>query len=153
MSGWQVRRVANWVNLTTPLGLLIAGIGGADVGRADRGMLLATGYGLDFPRSRAFTVGSVIVTKHEPAWFADQPRLFLHEERHATQWAWCLGLPFLPLYTLAMLWSQIKVADRAASNVFEQLAGLEDGGYVVPTKAEIAERKRSTTLVKRFLRG
>jgi hypothetical protein len=129
MRWWWVRRVANWVNLTTPLGLLVAKVGRADLGRRDEGIWLATGYRFGFPVARAFTVGSVVVTKHSPEWMAERPELFAHETRHAWQWAACLGLPFLPLYLVAMLWSVIRSGDRGSHNVFERLAGLEDGGY------------------------
>ena len=58
------------------------------------------------------------------------PGLLAHEERHSRQYAVCLGLPYLPLYTAAMAWSVLRTGDRASANVFERGAGLADGGYV-----------------------
>ena len=129
MQWWWLRRVLNWLNLTTPLGMLIAAVGRARLASHGEGMWLATGYRYSFPIARAFTVGSVVITKHTPEWMAERPRLFLHESKHSWQWAACLGVPFLLLYALAMLWSVIWSGDRGAHNVFEVMAGLEDGGY------------------------
>ena len=129
MQWWWVRRLANWVNLTTPIGMAIAKVGRAELATRDRGMWLATSYRYSFPIARAFTVGSVVVTKHTPEWMAERPQLFAHESRHASQWAACIGLPFLLLYLVAMLWSLIWAGDRGSHNVFEVMAGLEDGGY------------------------
>jgi hypothetical protein len=57
-------------------------------------------------------------------------RLLAHEERHATQWAACLGVLGFPLlYALASLWSWIATNDFHSQNPFERLAGLADGGY------------------------
>jgi hypothetical protein len=121
--------LANWVNLSTMLGLVIAKVGRAELAGHGQGMWLATGYRFGFPVARAFTVGSVVITKHQPEWMADHPKLFRHEARHATQWACCIGLPFLPLYLVAMLWSVLWCGDRGSHNLFEVMAGLEDGGY------------------------
>jgi hypothetical protein len=38
----------------------------------------------------------------------------------------------LPLYGVAAAWSWLRSRDYATSNVFERLAGLEDGGYRLP---------------------
>jgi hypothetical protein len=129
MQWWQVRRVANWLNLMTPIALLIAKVGRARLSRPGQGMWLATDYRYDFPKAGAFTIGSVVTTKHTADWMAQRPMLFAHEARHSWQWAACLGLPFLPLYLVAMGWSMLWCGDRASYNVFEQLAGLEAGGY------------------------
>ncbi len=131
MQWWRVRGVANWVNLSTPLGLLVAAAGRASVAPGPRDLRLAGGYRLPFPVARAFTVGSVVVTGRPVSWLTDHPRLLTHEERHATQWACCGGLPFLPLYVAAMAWSWARTRDRARANVFEIRAGLADGGYRV----------------------
>ncbi|GAB2945976.1 hypothetical protein ACFMQL_08775 [Nonomuraea fastidiosa] len=126
---FRFRRVANYVNLSTPLGLLIAVIGGATRRPGPNGLILAFGYRYRFPAAAAFTVGNVVLTRRN----ALSERLVLHEGRHATQWAWCLGLPMLPLYLLAMLVSVMVCGNPAAYNIFERSADLDDGGY--PRKA------------------
>jgi hypothetical protein len=128
---WQwVRLVGNLVNLTTPLGVLVALIGGARIRRGPRGLLLGEGYRLTFPDASAFTVGNVITTSR--SWselLRRNPQLFDHEERHTWQYLWCLGLPFYPAYGACLVWSVLRTGDRAAQNFFEQNAGLADGGY------------------------
>ena len=52
-----------------------------------------------------------------------------HESEHTWQYAYCLGLPFLPLYLLATTWSLLRTRDRASANFFEKQAGLALGGY------------------------
>ena len=47
-------------------------------------------------------------------------QLLDHEARHSRQYALFLGLPYLPLYTLAMGWSVLRTGDRASANVFER---------------------------------
>ncbi|MEV4471647.1 hypothetical protein [Nonomuraea sp. NPDC049504] len=122
---FRFRRVANYVNLSTPLGLLIAVIGGATREPGPDGLILAFGYRCRFPVAGAFTVGNVVLTRRN----ALSERLILHEGRHATQWAWCVGLPMLPLYLASMLMSVMVCGHQASYNVFERLAGLDDGGY------------------------
>ncbi|MGR6914678.1 hypothetical protein ACU635_10550 [[Actinomadura] parvosata] len=122
---FRFRRAVNYVNLSTPLGLLIAIVGGASKVPGPDGLILAFGYRYRFPIAGAFTVGNVVLTRRDTL----DDRLVLHEGRHATQWAWCLGLPMLPLYLLAMLGSVIVCGHQASYNVFERLAGLDDGGY------------------------
>lgn len=129
MHWWRVRQAVNWGNGSTLLGLLVARIGRAPVRRGQRGMLLATGYTPGFPRAGAFTVGNVVLTRHDSAWLERLPRLMAHEERHSWQYVACLGVPFLPLYALAAGYSWLRGGDPAVHNVFERLAGLEDGGY------------------------
>ncbi|RVX44634.1 hypothetical protein EDD27_7377 [Nonomuraea polychroma] len=122
---FRFRRVANYLNLATPLGLLISIIGGATRRPGPNGLILAFGYRYRFPIAGAFTVGNVVLTR----WDSLSDRLLLHEGRHATQWAWCVGLPMLPLYLLAMLVSVMLCGHQATYNIFERLADLEDGGY------------------------
>jgi hypothetical protein len=133
---WRVKRVVNWVNLTTPLGLLIARLGQAAVGEGERGLLVGVGYRLRFPVAPAFTVGNVIISPHDPDWLAERPRLLKHEERHTWQYLACIGLPMLPLYGLAALWSYARCGQPGLHNPFEQLAGLADGGYVKDGSAQ-----------------
>lgn len=125
----RVRQVLNAVNLTTPLGLLVAAAGGARLARGPQGLVLAHGYRLPVPPAPAFTVGDVVLLRLTPAELGRRPGLLAHEARHATQYAWCLGLPMLPLYLLAALWSWLATGDPASRNAFERRAGLAAGGY------------------------
>jgi hypothetical protein len=128
----MVRRLANLVNLSTPLGLLIARTGRARISHAPRGLWVAEGYALPFPVAGAFTVGNVVITPRSMADLGD--RVLEHEERHTWQYMAC-GTFFMPLYVGAMAWSWLRTGDRAARNIFERAAGLADGGYVdVPVR-------------------
>ena len=135
---WRLRSVVNWLNLSTPLGLLVARYGHAQVASRGRGLRLATGYRFDFPAASAFTIGSVVISRHSPEYFDERPELLRHEERHTWQYVACLGLPFIPLYLAAAGWSWLRAGDWASHNVFERLAGLSDGQYVVPTPDQVA---------------
>jgi len=79
------------------------------------------------PVAPAFCVGNVIISRVDRAALA--PALLAHEARHATQYAWCAGLPMLPLYFAAAAVSWLLAGDFGAWNVFERRAGLADGGY------------------------
>lgn len=131
----RVRQVINLVNLSTLLGLLIAGAGRARVQSGPDGLLLARGYRLRVPRAPAFTVGNVILLRLSDEQLARRPKLLQHEARHATQYAVCIGPVMLPLYFLAAGWSWLRCRDFAWKNVFERLAGLADGGYLDPRPA------------------
>ncbi|MDI3332006.1 MAG: DUF4157 domain-containing protein [Micrococcus sp.] len=125
-AGPALRRIWNAVNLTTPLGLVLALASGCAVERGPLGLLLATGYRWPVPDGGAFTVGNVVFFRpHTPI----TPRLLAHEARHATQYAWCAGVPFLVLYAVAAGWSLLRTGDTASRNVFERHAGLTAGGY------------------------
>ena len=130
MQWWQVRRALNLANGSTALGLGIAALGRARVARGPRGLLLATGYRIRFPIATAFTVGNVVITASSRAWLQASPRTLRHEERHADQYVACLGLPMIGLYVVAMGWSYLRCRNPFLHNAFEQLAGLEDGGYL-----------------------
>ena len=132
----RLRHLLNWVNLSTPLGLGVAAAGGARVRRGPSRCYLADHYRWSFPVAGAFTVGDVVISRHDlDALRALRPGLLDHELAHSRQWAACLGLPFLPLYLASMGWSWLRTGDRAARSVFERRAGLERGGYVdVPTR-------------------
>ena len=125
----RLRQVANLVNLSTPLGLLVAAAGRARLSRGPDGLVLARGYRLRVPPAPAFTVGNVVLLRIDDAALARRPRLLAHESRHATQYAWCLGPGLLPLYGLAAAWSWLRCGNPASHNVFERRAGLADGGY------------------------
>ncbi len=129
----RVRTVANWLNLSTPLGLLVAWVGGARLERRGRGTYLATGYRRRFPVAGAFTIGSVILSRHDADWLAERPLLMQHEDRHCTQYAFLVGPVMVPLYGIAVLFSYLVAGDHASYNPFERLAGLSDGGYPRPT--------------------
>lgn len=126
----RLRHLANWVNGSTVLGVLVARAGGARLRRGPWLLYLAEGYRWPFPTGSAFTVGDVVVSRSQAALLQRRvPGLLAHEEVHARQWAWCLGLPFLPLYLASMAWSWLRTGDRAARSVFERHAGLAAGGY------------------------
>ena len=127
----RARRLANRLNLSTPLGLAIARVGRARTRPGPYGLVLAEGYRFRFPVAGAFTVGDVVVTAHTFDGLGRHlPDLLAHEERHSRQYAVALGLPYLALYTLAMGWSVVRTGDRSSANVFERHAGLVAGGYV-----------------------
>lgn len=132
----KVRHVLNWLNLSTPLGLGVARLGGARVRPGPMRLYLADGYRWRFPTGSAFTVGDVVITRYDiGALVARRPQLLEHEEAHSRQWMACLGLPFLPLYVASMGWSWLRTGDRAARSFFERRADLAKGGYQdVPTR-------------------
>lgn len=132
----RTRSVANWLNLSTPLGLAVATCGGATLRPGPDGLRLAEGYRWDFPTGSAFTIGDVVITRTDfERLLRRNPHLVQHEAAHARQWMLCLGLPFIPLYLASMAWSMARTGDRAARCVFEVHAGLDIGGYAeVPVR-------------------
>lgn len=131
MSGWHVvKLVGNVLNLSTLAGILVGVVGRARFSRGPRGMFYATGYKLGFPVASAFTLGNLIVSKHDRQYFDARPVLVKHEERHSWQYFCLVGLPLLPLYLLAAAWSWLRTGDFASRNLFERLADLKDGNYV-----------------------
>lgn len=143
MDAWRVKEVVNAANGSTLLGLAVAGAGRARIRRGPRGLVLATGYRYDLPRASAFTVGNVVVTKHDEDWWERRPRLLVHEERHSWQYVAMLGLPMLPLYGVAAAWSYLRGGDHSTHNVFETAAGLEDGGYPLVSRRQRLRRQRT----------
>ncbi|WP_125611588.1 hypothetical protein [Specibacter cremeus] len=135
----RVRQAANWANLSTPAGLLLAAVSRTRTGKGPGGLILATGYGLPLPKAAAFTVGNVVLCRVDRDTLKSHPRLLAHEARHSTQYACCLGLPFFPLYAACALYSQWRTGNPGTANVFERLAGLADGGY--PRPAPTQKRK------------
>jgi hypothetical protein len=138
--GTRVREVLNWVNLSTPLGLAVARFGGASIAPLGRGTHLATGYRYGFPVASAFTIGNVVISRHDPAYFAARPALLRHEDRHCTQYAFVLGVAMLPAYVVSVGVSWVLAGDHWSFNPFERLAGLADGSYPPPT-SRIARRR------------
>ncbi len=151
-SGQRLRQLANLLNASTPLGLLLAACARTRIRRGPRGLILATGYRWRLPFAAAFTVGNVVLFRAGAAEALGNPALLAHEERHSSQYAWCLGLPFLPLYFLAAGWSMRRTGNAGSANPFERHAGLQAGGYppapsrprsirdTTPGKAPEAER-------------
>lgn len=128
----RLRTVVNWINLSTPLGLLVARIGGAVVVSRGRGTYLAHGYRFGFPVASAFTLGSVICSKHDLDHLLARPVLLQHEDRHCTQYAFFIGPVMLPFYGAAVGVSYLLAGDHSSFNPFERLANLSDGGYPEP---------------------
>lgn len=129
-SSTLLRWYANCLNLTTAAGLGLAVAARLRPQVGPRGVILVPGYRWGLPDASAFTVGNVVFTRDPVERLRRvSPRLLLHEERHCTQYALCLGLPFLALYSAATGWSLLRTGDRARGNPFERWAGLEDGGY------------------------
>jgi hypothetical protein len=125
--GHRVRQAVNLVNGSTLAGRAVARAGSARPGPAPDGLLVAIGYQLPVPAAPAFTLGNVIITRHDSL-DADSA-VFRHEARHATQYAWCGGLLMLPLYFAGAGASWLLSGDFGAWNPFERGAGLADGGY------------------------
>jgi hypothetical protein len=125
----RLRQVVNVVNLSTPLGLLIAVLGRSRLQRGPDGLLLGRGYRLPIPPAPAFTVGNVVLLRLTDERLARRPLLLVHEGRHATQYAFCIGPLMLPAYFASAGVSWLLSGDFAAWNPFERVAGLEDGGY------------------------
>ena len=123
----RVRQAVNLANGSTLSGLCVAAIGGAGLARGPDGLVIGTGYRLPVPPAPAFCLGNVIITRLEA--MTPGSRLWCHEARHATQFAWCGGVVMVPLYLAATGVSWALTGDFGSRNVFERLAGLADGGY------------------------
>jgi hypothetical protein len=141
-SGQRLRQIANVLNGSTPLGLLLAASARTPVRRGPRGLLIATGYRWRLPFAGAFTVGNVVLFRVGPERALADPVLLMHEERHSTQYAWCLGVPFLPLYFVAAGWSLLRTGNPGSANLFERHAGLQAGGYPDPKSAPTTTARR-----------
>jgi len=128
MRPWlRARQVVNLANGSTLAGLGVAALGRAAIARSADGLFASTGYRLPVPPAPAFCLGNVIVTRRD--FIEPGSRLFRHEARHATQFAWCGGVIMIPLYLAAAGVSWALTGDFGARNPFERLAGLADGGY------------------------
>jgi len=140
-SGQRLRQIANVLNATTLLGLLLARCARTAIRTGPRGLLIATGYRWPLPVAQAFTVGNVVLFRAGASGALANPVLLGHEERHSSQYAWCLGLPFLPLYFLAAGGSLLRTGNPGSANIFERVAGLEAGGYADPHLRETDKRR------------
>lgn len=121
----------NAVNLATPVGLLVAVIGRSRLRWGPRALVFAEHYRYDFPKAGAFTMGNVVLTRETMDGLeARHPGILDHEDAHAWQYTWLLGLPFLPVYFLSAGWSWLRAGDPASANFLERHAGLARGGYL-----------------------
>lgn len=137
---WRIKVALNALNLSTLLGLVVAAAGRATYTWGPRGLVLATGHRIGVKTAPAFTLGNVVISPHERGWWDDRPAMLRHEERHSWQYAALLGLPMLPLYLLAAGYFYLRGGDFGVHNVFERLAGLEDGGYPLLSARERRRR-------------
>ncbi|WP_245934642.1 DUF4157 domain-containing protein [Arthrobacter psychrolactophilus] len=134
----RVRAVANALNLSTASGLLLAALTRTSIEAGPEGLIFGTHYRPRLPHAGAFTVGNVIFYRADRDFIDSRPDLLAHEAGHATQYAWCLGLPFLPLYAACAAWSLWRTGDPGSRNFFERNAGLALGGYrELPTIARL----------------
>jgi hypothetical protein len=126
----RFRRVVNVVNLATPLGLVVAKAGRADLARGPHGLVLAKGFRFKL-RASAMTIGDVVLLRRDDEWLARNPRLLDHEARHSFQYACWLGpIGFFPAYLTCAGWSWWHTGNPALRNAFERRADLVDGNYV-----------------------
>ncbi|MDO5752149.1 hypothetical protein [Arthrobacter sp.] len=134
----RIRAVANAVNLSTATGLLLATLSRTRVEKGPQGLLLGINYKPTLPFAGAFTVGNVVFYRADREFIDSRPELLEHEAGHASQYVWCLGLPFFPLYAACAAWSLWRTGDPGSRNFFERNAGLQRGGYQeLPTVARL----------------
>lgn len=144
-----MRVLLNWVNLSTPSALVVARVTGCRVVAGPSGLHFALGYSPVLPMAGAFTMGNVVFFRPRFVDPSKHPQLVAHEETHSTQYALCLGLPFIGLYFAAAGYSWLRTGDPASANIFERSAGLHAGGYVQrPTRNVLPQL--SATLVARY---
>lgn len=139
--GQRLRQAANLLNGSTLFGLAVALAARTRLRPGPRGLVLAGGYSWRLPFARAFTLGNVVLYRGPAEDLLSLPVLLGHEERHCTQYAWCLGAPFIPLYFLAAGWSVLRAGNPGTANPFERHAGLAAGGYPVPASRRPFHRK------------
>ena len=142
MQRWRVRQAANLLNGSTVLGLVAATVTRARLTGTPRGLWLATEARLPARGASAITLGDVVLTRHDEHWLRQRPELLAHEERHSWQYVVLLGVPMLPAYGVAAVWSLLRGGDHSTHNVFETRAGLADGGYSLVSRRQ---RRRGRT--------
>lgn len=123
------------------VGLAVALAANTRLSLGPRGLILADGYRWRLPFARAFAVGNVVLCRGQAEDLLSLPALLEHEEKHCSQYAWCLGVPFLPLYFLSAGWSVLRTGNPGTSNIFERQAGLAAGGYPLPGSADSRKGK------------
>lgn len=136
---WRLRQAANLLNGSTVVGLAVALAAKTRLRPGPRGIILAGGYRWRLPFARAFAVGNVVLCRGPAEDLLSLPALLEHEEKHCSQYAWCLGVPFFPLYFLAAGWSVLRTGNPGTANIFERRAGLAAGGYLLPGSARSPE--------------
>lgn len=142
-SGAVVRNVANVANLSTPLGIIVGMVSRGHFSRRG-GLIIVERARLPFISASAMTIGSVVLVPGRALKdvVARIPGLLEHESEHAWQYAYCLGLPFIPIYALATAWSMLRTGDRSSANHFEVQAGLGTGGYRQAAKRPVGQAFR-----------
>jgi len=125
----RLRRAANLLNGSTLAGLAVALAARTRISRGPRGVVIAADYRWRLPFAHAYTLGNVVLCRSTAEELVSRPALLGHEERDCTQYAWCLGLPFIPLYLAAAGWSVLCTGNPGTANIFEMHAGLAAGGY------------------------
>ncbi|MDQ0146467.1 MULTISPECIES: hypothetical protein [Pseudarthrobacter] len=125
----RLRRAANLLNGSTLAGLAVALAARTHIRHGPRGLIIAAGYRWRLPFAGAYTLGNVVLCRGTAEDLLSRPALLGHEERHCSQYAWCLGLPFIPLYLVAAGWSVLRTGNPGTANIFERRAGLAAGGY------------------------
>jgi len=110
-----------------------------------RGLIIFLNCTIPWRWASAVTFGDVVLVLSPPIRWASvaemPPKLLDHEEKHAIQYTYTLGLPYFPLYWLACGYSWLKAGDHWSFNVFEVKAGLADGGYILQVSR--GDRKRA----------
>jgi hypothetical protein len=79
--------------------------------------------------AHAYSIGNVVLCRSAAGGLLSRRALRGEEGGLCTQYAWCLGLPFIPLYLAAAGWSVLRTGNPGTGNIFERRAGLAAGGY------------------------
>ena len=132
------RQRLNRLNLSTPLGLLIAKIIGGTTIQLENGLYMNYGRKGKYKKAEVITVGDVLlVTFNKDCLHCQQkdlydlsPNLLRHELKHSEQFAKFAGIIFLALYLFASIKSYIQYKNFWQGNIFEIQAGLVDGNYL-----------------------
>ncbi|GGH89225.1 hypothetical protein ACFFGR_11015 [Arthrobacter liuii] len=132
----RLRRAANLLNGSTLAGLAVALAARTRISAGPRGLVIAAGYRWRLPFAHAYTLGNVVLCRSSAEDLLSRPALLGHEERHCSQYAGCMGLPFVPLYLAAAGWSVLRTGNPGTANIFERRAGLAAGGYPLTTERQ-----------------
>lgn len=141
----RLRRVVNWLNTSTALGLGLALATRGSVSRGPHGLYLVRDSRLKrlFPHNSAVTIGDVVFLFLPDERLERRPLLLEHEAMHAGQWAVWLGpVGFLPAYGICAGYSWYRTGKPALRNRFEVRAGLLAGGYIRSLDEPIPRRPR-----------